>query len=603
MPPQRDEIEEKYKWDLTHLFADKEAWNEKYTSLLKDKTERYFWPNLAQENHPIKTGDDLKKLLESLNQVEREVTNLYIYAFLWHDEDVALEESKKAYEMSTLLFYRLGEETSWVRPAILELSEEITKNPVLKEFEMYLKKILDVKPYTLSSDKEALLSLASKPLVTSQQTFSVFNNADLQFAPAKTKNGEEKPLSHGTYALYLQNTDRVLRETAFTNLHTAYGQFENTLTELLQGHIHTHNLNARARGYKSCLHAALQPNNIDTSVYTTLIETVSSNCEPLHKYVELRKNILGYDKLYSYDFHVPLSSEIEKKYTYEEAVDLIIESVAPLGEEYQSILHDGLLAKRWVDVYETQRKRSGAFSCSSYDSPPFILMNFHGTLRDVMTLAHEAGHSMHSYFSNRTQPFHDAGYPIFVAEVASTFNEELVFLNLLKRTETAEERGYLINRKIDDIRSTLFRQVQFAEFELFLHQMAERGEPFTANRLKEEYARLNKVYYGDAFTESQVGNVEFMRVPHFYSNYYVYQYATGISAAHSLVEMVLHGGVEEQQKYLAFLSSGGSKYPLDLLKIAGVDISKPEPTEKLIAHFDALTSELAQVQERITQSG
>lgn len=603
MPLKRSAIDSMHTWNLEHLFSNKQEWQRAYEEILKEKTEHAFWPSIAPEKNVLSTGKELKKLLDTLTSIERKITNLYVYAFLWQDEDVALDESKQAYERCALLFYRLGEEASWIRPAILSLSEEITSDPVLKEYAMYLKKILDLKPYTLSSDKEALLSLATKSMVTSRQTFSVFNNADLKFKPACTKDGEEKPLSHGSYSLYLQDPDRVLRETAYINLHKSFEQFENTLTELLQGHVHTHYFNARARGYSSCLEAALQPNNIDTKVYTTLIETVSGNCEPLHKYMELRKNVLGYETLHSYDFYVPLTSESEKTYTYEEAVDIVIESVAPLGREYQTILEKGLREERWVDVYETERKRSGAYSCSSYDSPPYILLNFQGTLRDVMTLAHEVGHSMHSYFSNKTQSFHDAEYPIFVAEVASTFNEELVFLNLLKKAHSDEERGYLINRKIDDIRSTLFRQVQFAEFELLVHQMAERGEPFTAGKLKEEYARLNNAYYGPAFTADSVGNIEFLRIPHFYSNFYVYQYATGISAAHALVEMVLHGGATAQKRYLTFLSSGGSKYPLDILKEAGVDMCTPLPTEKLIAHFAALTMELEKVQEKLAQRG
>lgn len=595
MTKNRDEIPEKYRWNLSHLFPNFEAWEKEKNELLAEKTNTCFWPELSKGKRDISSPLEIKKILDSYFRIERKTYNALIYCMLWRDEDVGDTKSKESFEQCAYIAHKLGEEAAWIRPLLLSLSEEILFDAELKEYENFLKKLLDLKPHTLTEELEALISLTSKPLTTAQQAFGMFNNADITFTPATTETGEEKELTHGSYSLYLQDSDRTLRKTAFTHLHEGFQKFENTLTELLQGHVHTHNFTARARGYKSCLEAALTPNNIPTSVYTTLIETVRENLGALHSYIALRKELLGYDSLHLYDLHVPLKEVTEKKYTYDEAVDIVLEAVSPLGATYQTDLEKGLKSDRWVDVYETKRKRSGAYSCSSYDSPPYILLNFQGTLRDVMTLAHEAGHSMHSFYSNKTQSFQDSRYPIFVAEVASTFNEELVFQLLLSRCKTEDEKAYLLSRKIDDIRSTLYRQTQFAEFELLLHTLAEQGVPLTPAHLKNEYTRLNKEYYGDALTLDPQGAVEFLRIPHFYSNFYVYQYATGISAAFALVERVTKNGEDARKQYLNFLSSGCAKYPIDLLRDAGVDMTTKQPVEILAHSFSSLCTQFSEM--------
>lgn len=586
----RDSIDTKYIWDLSQLFSSLQAWEEAFSKLVAQKKDGVFFPKLAPRE--LLTAEDVKKLLEVLFATEREVDKLHTYAHHLHDEDVTHEEHKKVYERIMTLYHHLAQEVSWIRPTLLAMPEKILEDEVLDDYRQYVRKVCNAKPYTLSQDCERVMSLAGRALSTSQQAFGSFNNGDITFAPATTEKGEEKPLSHGTYSLYLQSSDRTLRKSAFTNMLSAFSAFENTLANLLAGQVDTHVFSARARGYKNALHAALTPHDIDTSVYTTLLETTRAHLDSLHSYVSLRKKMLGVDTLHSYDLHVSMVGEQEISYSYDEAVQLVIDSVAPLGEAYQSTLAKGLTTGRWVDVYETPNKRSGAYSGGCYDSPPYMLLNYTGTLRDVMTLAHEAGHSMHSYLSHKHQPYHDASYPIFVAEVASTFNEELLFNLLMDRAKNEREKAVLLNNRIDDIRATHFRQVQFAAFELAIHEMAEQGVPLTAGMLKQAYAELNKEFYGPDLHEDPEIASEFMRVPHFYYNFYVYQYATGISAAHALVETVLKSG--DPSQYLAFLSSGGSKYPLDLLAKAGADMRTKEPTEKLLRHFSELTSLFAE---------
>ena len=465
----------------------------------------------------------------------------------------------------------------------------------LAEYQIYLQKIIRLKPYTLTMTEEKLLSFAGRALETAQNAFQSLNNADLKFLPCQDEKGVFHELTHGTYQLYMKEQDRVLRKEAFFHLHKAFAEHENTLCELLQGQIQSHVFTQKARGFVSSLEAALFPHEIDVTVYSSLIDTVRNKLPVLHKYISLRKKALGYSELHVYDLSVPLVEEAFIKMSYEEAVEAIVASLAPLGKEYQEILRKGLIEDRWVDRYENKRKRSGAYSSGCYESNPYILMNYHGTFQDIMTLTHEAGHSMHSYFSRKHQAYQDHHYPIFLAEVASTFHEELLFQYLLDKAKDPKEKAYLINQKIDGIRSTLFRQVLFSEFEWQIHKWAEEEKPLTPALLRQTYLRLNQEYFGTDLEMCEEVSYEWSRIPHFYYNFYVYQYGTGLSAAHVLAEQVLQKKPDAIKNYLSFLSFGGSLNPLTALQKAGVDMGNSSASESLLAFFEKLVLQLEEI--------
>jgi len=595
----RSEVEEGDKWNVKALFLDIQGWERAFHDLTKGKRGKTWWPELAEYQGKIKEGaTTLKRVLKEMFSIKRELVKLYAYAYLRHDEDLSDKTYKELFSRISLLYFDFQNEISWIQPEILQLSDTLFKKylqeKTLEEYRIYLQKLALLKPYTLTADKEKLLSLAKKPLEASKTAFSVFNDAELKFGTVLDERGEEKSLTHGTYGLYLQSSDLILRRNSALQLHQRYKEFENTLTELIKGEVLSHVFEAEARGYPSSLHAALTPYSIPVEVYDNLVKTVRSNLSTLHRYVKLRKRLLKKDSLHFYDLYVSLIPHYDKHFSFDTAKEMVLLSVQPLGERYCQILQRGLKQELWVDRFENEGKRSGAYSGGCYDSFPYILMNFHGTLRDVFTLAHEAGHSMHSYYSNHNQPFMYSHYPTFVAEVASTFNEELLFRTLLERAQTKDERCYLLNQRIDDIRTTLFRQTLFAEFELQIHLMTESGVPLTAASLKALHRRLNEEYYGpELFLDSEI-EVEYLRIPHFYYNFYVYQYATGISAAHALVEQVLLDEGKSCQEYLKFLSSGSSYYPIDLLKMAGVDMKTSAPIQTLIDYFSSLVDTLEQ---------
>ncbi|NGX50480.1 MAG: Oligoendopeptidase F, plasmid [Chlamydiae bacterium] len=596
MAKKRDEIDKQDRWNVENIFPTLKAWEQGFQALIKGKSETKRWPELAKYQGKFNEGaETLSEFLKKMFYIERDLIKLYTYAHLRHDEDVANEPHKEMYDRISLLYYDFQNETSWVQSDILQLPDKIFErylsDSALKEHHIFLEKISLERPYTLTADKEYLISLAGKALETPEKVFSIFNNADLKFGTVEDKKGEQRELTHGSYGLFLQAKDRTLRKNAALKLHQRYGEFENTVSELINGQVQRHIFHAKAHNYPSSLHAALTPHQIPIEVYHTLIDTVHKNLPVLHRYVSLRKKLLGVDQLHFHDLYVSLVPDFEKHYSFAEAEKMVLQAVQPLGEEYQQILKKGFEEERWVDRFENAQKRSGAYSSGCYDSSPYILMNFQGTLRDVMVLAHEAGHSMHSYYTNKAQPFHTSHYPIFVAEVASTFNEELLFRLLLERAESKKERCYLLNQKLDDIRATLFRQTQFAEFELSLHTLAEKGVPLTASSMKTAYRKLNQEYYGaDLYIDPEI-DVEFLRIPHFYYNFYVYQYATGISAAYALVERLMKEGESARKEYFQFLSSGSARYPVDLLEMAGVDMRDKSPIQTLISRFDALITE------------
>ncbi len=600
MAKERTEVPAEEKWNVEALYLSLDDWKKDFT---KWQGEAAFprWPVLA--SYRGRLGQSPQVLLEMCNyylSLDRSLSKLYTYAHLRHDEDVANDLHKQAYQKIVSLLHAFRQEASWIEPEILQLPEELVNDPILAPYRVTLDKIIRLKPHTLSAREEEMLAMAGQALEASSRAFSAFNNADLKFPKIKDGKGEEHELTHGKLSTYLRSQDRTLRQNAFQTMHGSFLSYENTLSELINGEAQQHLFAAKARKFSSCLQAALFPHNIDVSVYHNLIATVRKNLHVLHNYMNLRKKILGYETLHMWDLHVPLVPAADLSMSYEEAEKLVIESVEPLGKEYQTLLGKGLTIDRWVDRYENARKRSGAYSSGCYDSLPYILMNYHGNFHDVMTLAHEAGHSMHSLLSWKNQTYQNASYPIFVAEVASTFNEELVMRHLLARTSEKDKRAYLINQKIEDIRNTFFRQTMLAEFELKVHRFVEEGTPLTPALLKSEYRQLNLDYFGSAVEVDADIDIEWARIPHFYYNFYVYQYATGISAALSLVDIVAKEG---PANYLKFLSSGGSKYPLDLLKIAGVDMQKPEGVAATIRRFEELTLSLADCLPRTAEAG
>jgi len=595
---ERSEVLEQDSWDLTPLYVSPERWEEEYQTCVGESNP--FKKLLSYKNR-LKEGPGIcLECLELTMNIDRKLSKLHTYAHLKSDEDAAHPEHKTREGRAKMLYFEFQHAAAWIEPELLQLSdkaiETLLKDQKVAPYRFYLEKIFRLKAHTLSIEQEELLALSSKALQAPREIFSAYNNADISFDPIADGEGTEHPLSHGRYLLYMQSKDRVLRKNAFEGIHKQYQNFENTIAEALQGQVQTHLFRAKARRYPTCLEAALFPHRIDTKVYFSLLETVKEHIDVMHRYISFRKEYFKLDAVHGYDMHVSCAPEVELKFDFETAIDLVIDAVGVLGKEYQEILKQGLKEQRWVDRYENARKRTGAYSSGCYDSYPYILMNYQGTLSDVLTLAHEAGHSMHSFLSNRHQPYHYAQYTIFVAEVASTFNEELVFRALLKQLKSPQEKVFLINKKLDAIRATLFRQTLFAEFELKIHTLAEEGVPLTPSLFKTLYKELNALYYGPDFCHDDAIQYECFRIPHFYTNFYVYQYATGISAAQALVNKVLQD--KNPAPYLKFLSSGSSHYSIDLLQQAGVDMLTKKPVALLIDEFKRLFQELQGYMQR-----
>lgn len=590
----RTEVAQQDKWNVEALYSSHDEWKKDFNSFCINDPK---WKKLESFRGKLSDPKQLKEALDVLMECARHISKLYTYAHLRHDEDIASNEYKVSYNQIMTAVHHFQQAVAWFEPEIIDLSDEqqkqLLENPLLAEYRFHIEKIIRIKAHTLAPEQEELLAGSARALQTAHKTFSALNDADLSFGTVTDQKGNKHTLTHATMGLLLRNPDRKLREDAFVTMHEKFGEFGNTLAELLHGQVQNHLFQARARGYKSCLEAALFPKNIDTSVYHALIDTVNKNLKPLHKYIALREQVLGLKPLHLYDMYAPLTPDFDIKMSYDEAEQVVIDSAAPLGTEYQNILHQGLKTGRWVDRYENKGKRSGAYSSGCYDSMPYILMNYKEIIRDVFTLAHEAGHSMHSFYSHKAQPYQYADYPIFLAEVASTFNEELLTRHLLKTCDSIEEKIFLLNQKIEDIRATFFRQTMFAEFELMIHDAAEKGQPLTPEFLNSEYRKLNAKYFGPSVVLDKASDYEWSRIPHFYYNFYVFQYATGISAALALADKVCKGGDKERNAYLGFLKGGCSRFPQDLLKGAGVDMTSAAPVESIIKTFDSMVDELS----------
>lgn len=581
-------------WDLSKLYPSDAAWDldlKQYADLFPHYLD--FKGKLTQSALKLKECLDFDRKLDLIAE------RLGHYVSLRSSEDSSSDANLEREARFQHVMVQAAETTSFLTPEILAMDEalysEYLQHAVLAEWKIKLTKLRRYKPHVLSEKEERLLAMVSLPLGGVQETFSQLTNVDMLFGLIKDEQGRERELSHGLFSSFLVKKDAALRSTAFKQYYEEFKSHRYTLASTLIHSIKTDVFQAKARHHASAREASLFSDSVPVSVYDNLISTVRANLAPLHEYYELRKEILGVKELHFYDTYVPMTQLVEQKTTFDQAAELVLDSLHPLGEEYVETLRAGF-KNRWVDRYETKGKRSGAFSSSSYGNPPYMLMNFkEDVFSDVYTLAHEAGHSMHTWYSQGAQQFQDYHYPIFLAEVASTFNEELLTHHLLNKSSDPKMRAYVINRQIDDIRATLIRQTMFAEFEKITHQMDEQGEPLTLESMCGVYRDLLKTYHGPGIVLDDVLDLECLRIPHFYSAFYVYKYATGISAALCLSEQVLIGGEPERARYLKFLKSGGSLYPLETLRLAGVNMETAQPVESALKLFSQRIKELKEL--------
>jgi oligoendopeptidase F len=587
----RFEIPESDKWDLTPLFADVGKWQEDFAWLQQTYPKLEEWKGRVGES-----AETLAGVLEFEKSLELKIEHVYHYASLQLAEDSTNNEYLTRIGQVQNLLTKIGETAAFVVPEIQAISDEefakFVVDPALKDWRIKLHKIRRMKPHVLSVPEERLLALGSVALSGYDDTFSQLTDVDMKFGVLTDETGREAPLTQTSFSSFLVKRDHELRKHAFHQFYAEFRDHQYTLAASLAYSVKADVFQARARHYPSALEAALFPDDVPVAVYDGLIKSVRANLKPLYRYFDLRRRALGLRELHHYDTYVPLVSEIERRTSFDQAVKMVLGALAPLGGEYVDVLQDGLRG-RWVDRYESKGKRSGAFSSGSYGAPPYILMNYkEDVFADVYTLAHEAGHSMHSWFAQESQLFQDYEYPIFLAEVASTFNEELLTHHLVEETKDPRMRAYIINRQIDDLRGTLFRQTMFAEFEKIIHLIEESGDALTLDVFKTEYHKLLETYFAENLVLDPGLNLECLRIPHFYHAFYVYKYATGISAAVALSQRVLSGEPGSVDAYLNFLRSGGSKFPLETLKTAGVDMTTPAAIESTLRLFEQRLEEL-----------
>jgi oligoendopeptidase F len=587
----RSDLPDSDKWDLTHLFADVDKWTEDFGWLQRT------YPKIADWKGRVgKSAESLAACLEFEKSLDLKIERLFHFASLQLSEDSANPDYLARMGQMQNLLTKIGEAASFLSPEIQAIPDgaftQFLGDRSLAEWKIALKKIRRMKPHVLSEREERLLALGSAALDGYDETFSQLTDVDMKFGVLIDDKGEEKPLTQSSFSSFLVKRDHDLRKRAFHQFYEEFQDHQFTLAASLAYSVKADVFRARARNYPSALEASLFRDDIPAAVYDGLISAVRNNVAPLYRYYDLRRRVLGLDELHHYDTYVPLVAEIESHISFDEATETILQAFEPLGPEYTAVLTEGLRG-RWCDRYETKGKRSGAFSSGSFGAPPYILMNYKSDVfSDVYTLAHEAGHSMHTWFAQRTQLYQDYNYPIFLAEVASTFNEELLTHYLLEKTRDKKMRAYIINRQIDDIRGTLFRQTMFAEFEKIIHAIEERGDALTLDVFKSEYHALLKAYFGSGVVLDPQLDLECLRIPHFYNAFYVYKYATGISAAVALSERVLSGERGAVVAYLDFLKSGGSRFPLETLRAAGVDMATPAPIESALRLFERRLTEL-----------
>ncbi len=595
--PQRSEVASEYKWRLEDLYENDEA----FEKALADAGK--YPEMLARFQGKIsESATDLLAYFKLDDEITEAARNLIHYSNRKSDEDTRVSLYSGYCDRVEALLTNIGSAAAFAVPEILTISDEkmqefYKRESGLKLYELALSRIFKRREHILTPEEERILAMTGEMRSTPSSVFSMLDNADMKFPDAVDKDGNAHQITHGSYIPLMQGEDRVLRKSAFENLYSTYKSFENTYTAILSGHLKTLGFNANVRKYENTLEAALDSTEVPQSVYHSLIEAVHENMDKMYRYVELRKKLLGVDELHYYDLYAPMVSDVDMEIPYEQARDMVLEAVKPLGEDYVKLMKDGFNGG-WIDVYENEGKCSGAYSAGA-SVHPYVLLNHTDDLQSAFTIAHEMGHALHSYFSNKYQPTAYSDYEIFVAEVASTFNESLLMQHLLRTTTDKKQKAYLINYFLEQFRTTLYRQTMFAEFELKINEAQAQGEAITSDFLCGLYGDLNKLYFGDGIVADEEISYEWARIPHFYYNYYVYQYATGFSAAIALSQRVLNGGEAEVNDYLGFLKGGNSKTPVDLLKGAGVDMTDTKVVSDALKLFGELLDEMEQLANEI----
>lgn len=587
---ERNSIDCKYKWDIEAMFPDESLWEQAVTDSLK-KADSFA----ELSGHLTDSADSLLKALRLRDDMWQQLEKAYVYARMRRDEDNRVSKYQAMTDKCFAAIAKISAVSSFFTPELLEAPEDkilgfLSENKDLEIYRFAITETLRQKAHVLSKAEENIMAQLSEVTNASGDIFTMLNNADIRFGTVTDDEGNSLELTHGNYITLMESHSREVRKEAFTHMYEAYKKQINTIAAAYSYNTKTDVVTARIRKYESAKHAALAGDDVDVTVYDNLVNTVNDSLPVLHRYLNIRKKLLGVDEMKMYDVYVPLIQLPKKEITFEATVELANRGLAPLGAEYLERMNKGIEA-RWIDVYENEGKTSGAYSFGSYDSMPYILMNFSSTLKDVFTLVHEMGHSMHSSYTRQYQPFIYGSHSIFTAEVASTVNESLLMRHLLDNETDPEMRKYLLNMYIEEFRTTLFRQTMFAEFEDMTHKAVENGEVLTADWLNETYYALNSRYFGDAVTDDEYIKYEWARIPHFYTAFYVYKYATGYSAATAISSKILAEGNHARDNYLEFLKTGDSDTPIELLKVAGVDMSSPEPVRAAMKVFESLVDE------------
>ena len=585
--PARSEIDDKFKWAVSDLYSSDEAWEKDYNSILELTDQPSELKGRMGESAGM-----LYKALKEYEQVEYITERVYVYAFMKYYEDTGNSKYQEISGKAQMAAMKVSEKYAFLEPELISIDADvldkyISEDERLGMYKHFIDDCLAGKEHTLSEKEEALLAKASQMSTVPDEVFSKFNNADVKFGKVKRENGQEDELTNGNFATFMESQDRAVRKAAFEALYKQYGAYINTIAAAFYGNVKQSMFYADARGYKSTLNMYLDGSFIPENVYKNLIKTVNDNLDKMYCYVDIRKKALGVDELHFYDIYAPMVEDIDWKISYDEAKDIVVKALAPMGEEYVSHIKEGF-NNGWVDVYENTGKRSGAFSWGAYGTHPYVFLNYSDTLNDVFTVIHEMGHAMHTYYSNANQPYIYAGYKIFVAEVASTCNEAILMQYMLKNTDDEKKKRYLLNHFFEQFKGTLYRQTMFAEFEMEAHAKAEHGEVLSAESLCAMYKKLNEKYFGpDMVIDDEIA-LEWARIPHFYTPFYVYQYATGYSAAIAISTKILAGDEQVIAGYRKFLSGGSSMHPIELLKLCGIDMTRPDVVQEALDVFGKL---------------
>ncbi|ASY51752.1 oligoendopeptidase F [Clostridium perfringens] len=589
----RDEIPESDKWRIDKIYETPAKWNEELSKLKEEA------PKLKDFEGKLGNKEDLKAFLLLNEKLSRKLGKLYVYAHMRSHEDTSNPQMQSLVNKIDPYSAEFSSYTAYFVPEILSLKEGTIENFInedkdLKQYKIYFEMILNEKPHILSREVESVLASVSDCLGAPESIYSMLTNSDMTFGEIVDESGRKVELTEGNYISFIKSKDRKVREAAFKLLFGTYKKYENTLATSLTSSIKNFVFESKTRKYNSSLEASLKPNNIPVEVYYNALKTVDENMDALHRYVRIKKKLLNLEEIHMYDLYVPVIECKKEHLEYKDAISLVEEGLKPLGKEYLDIFNEGI-NEGWIDVYENKGKRSGAYSWGSYDTMPYVLLNYNYELNDASTLAHEMGHSIHSYYTRKTQPYIYGDYSLFCAEVASTTNEILLIHHLIEKETDKNKKLYLINQELEQIRTTVFRQLMFAEFELKTHEAIENGESLTSEVLCKMWKDINIKYFGKDMNVDEEISIEWARIPHFYSDFYVYQYATGYAAASSFANSILSKGEEAVEKYKGFLKAGGSMYPIDTLKMAGVDMTTSKPLKDTLDRFNELLDMLEEI--------